>query len=68
MDNENLLTVKEAAAVLRVSPATLRGWIFRDKIDYVKINGSVRFKRSDLYRMIESCTRRRNTSQQIEAR
>ena len=58
MENENLLNAKEAAVILHISLATLRSWVFRDKIDFIKLNGAVRFRRSDLSKMIESCTRR----------
>ena len=66
MENENLLTINEASVVLHISPATLRGWVFWGKIDYIKLNGSVRFRRNDLLKMIESCTRRRSVSQPVK--
>ena len=55
---ENLFTVKEAATALSIAPATLRSWVFHRKIDYLKINGCIRFRGSDLRRLINSCTRR----------
>lgn len=65
METEKLLTVNEAAAMFNISPATLRGWIFYEKIDSLKINGAVRFKRGDLQRMIEAGRRQRQTDHRI---
>jgi hypothetical protein len=68
MENDTLLTINEASGILRVAPATLRGWVFYDKIDYVKINGSVRFKRSDLQKMIEAGCHQRSGERVSDAR
>ena len=50
---DNLLTVQQAAALLQVSPATIRAWILRRQIQYVKISRSVRIRKSTLDRLIE---------------
>lgn len=39
-----LLTVGDAAIRLRLSPATVRTWIARKRIDYVKVGGAVRIR------------------------
>lgn len=43
-----LLTVNEAAAILRLRPSTVRAWVLRRKIPYVKLGARVFIKRSDL--------------------
>jgi len=49
----NVLTVNEAARYLRVSPWTLRHWMSKHIIPYVKYNnGPVRLRRCDLDRFI----------------
>ncbi|MGO8791136.1 MAG: helix-turn-helix domain-containing protein [Terriglobia bacterium] len=49
-----LLTVTEAAMYLKISAWTLRHWVSKHKIIFVKYNGngSVRFRRRDLDRFI----------------
>ena len=49
-----LLTVNEAAMYLKISAWTLRHWVSKHKIIFVKFNGngSVRFRRRDLDRFI----------------
>lgn len=47
MDNE-LLTVPEAAALLRLKPSTIRAWVCQKRIAYVKLGGRlVRIRRID---------------------
>ena len=46
MDSE-LLTVPEAAALLRLKPSTIRAWVCQRKIPFVKLGRLVRIKRSD---------------------
>ena len=59
MDRDELLTVNEAAAYLRLSPWTLRHWVCDKKIPFVKLNGVlVRFRMSDLQRFVNgSCVK-----------
>jgi excisionase family DNA binding protein len=50
-----LLDVNEAAAVLRLKPATLRRWVFARKIPFVKVGArAIRFKRAELDRLIRA--------------
>lgn len=49
-----LLTVPEAAAMLRLRPSTVRAWICKRKIPFVKLGRLVRIKRSDAEQIIES--------------
>jgi excisionase family DNA binding protein len=47
MDSE-LLTVPEAAALLRLKVSTIRAWVCQKRIPYVKLGGRlVRIRRSD---------------------
>lgn len=43
-----LLTIEEAANTLRLQPCTLRAWILRRKLPYIKLGRSVRIRRSDV--------------------
>ena len=52
-----ILTVPEAAALLRLQPSTLRAWILQRKIKFVKLGRrAVRFRRADLEAMIAVAT------------
>jgi excisionase family DNA binding protein len=53
MDSE-LLTVPEAAALLRLKPSTIRAWVCQKRIPYVKLGRLVRIKRSDAEALIEA--------------
>jgi excisionase family DNA binding protein len=46
-NNGDLLRIEEAAALLRIRPSTVRSWVLRRKIPYVKIGRLVRLRRSD---------------------
>ena len=48
----DLLTVSEAAALLRLKPSTMRAWVHRRRIPFVKLGGRVLFRRSDLEAVI----------------
>lgn len=47
---DDLLSVKEAAALLRMSP----GWLYGSGIPYVRCGRSRRYRRNDLLSYIES--------------
>lgn len=54
MTIENFLTTHEAAALLRVSEHTLRSWrASRAGPRFIKIGGTVRYRRDDLDEYIE---------------
>jgi excisionase family DNA binding protein len=54
MDSE-LLTVPEAAALLRLKPSTIRAWVCQKRIPYVKLGGRlVRIRRSDANALISA--------------
>lgn len=50
---QTLLTVAEVADLLRMKPATIRAWILRRKISYVKLAAgrSVRIPESEVQRL-----------------
>jgi excisionase family DNA binding protein len=50
---EKLLTLKEAAAILRMNPRTLRGYVLRREIQGRIIGGKWRFRSGDLDRFYE---------------
>jgi excisionase family DNA binding protein len=47
-----LLTVAEAAGLLRLKPSTLRAWILRRKLPYCKVGRLVRIRRADVEALI----------------
>lgn len=47
-----LLTITEAAALLRLKPSTMRAWVLRRRIPYVKVGRLVRIRRADVEAMV----------------
>lgn len=43
MSDIRLLTVREAAQYLAISPSTLYGWVWQRRIPFVKVGRAVRF-------------------------
>lgn len=48
----DLLTIPEAASLLRLAPATIRDWTLKRKIPYVKVGRLVRLRREDVEEVI----------------
>jgi excisionase family DNA binding protein len=48
----NLVNVAETAEMLRLKPSTLRAWVLRRRIPYVKLGRRVMFRRSDVEALI----------------
>ena len=49
-----LLTVPEAAALLRLKVSTIRAWVCQKRIPYIKLGGrSVRIRRADALAFID---------------
>jgi len=48
----DLITVAEAAALLRLQPGTVRSWLLKRKVDYLKLGGRVFLRRSDIDSLI----------------
>ena len=51
-----MLTVAEAAAVLGIKEATVRAWILKRKVTYVKLGRVVRIPAKELEMLIERAT------------
>lgn len=51
-NSTELLTLPEAAGMLRLKVSTLRAWLLRRRIPYVKVGRLVRFRRSDIEEVI----------------
>jgi excisionase family DNA binding protein len=54
---ERLLTLREAAGILRMNPRTLRAYLRRGEIEGRIIGGKWRFRRIDLDRFYEDAPR-----------
>jgi len=52
-DMDRLLNVEEAAQLLGLSVSTIRAWRFRRILPAVEVGRSVRFRLSDLQRIME---------------
>ena len=52
----DLLTIEEAANVLRLKKSRLRQAVFRREVKYVKLGALIRFKREHLVEWIEKST------------
>jgi excisionase family DNA binding protein len=48
----DLLTVPEAAALLRLKASTIRAWVCQRRIPYVKVGRLVRIRHTDLEALI----------------
>lgn len=55
LESSDLLTVRETAAVLRLSTSTIRSWILQRRIPFIKFyNKAIRFRRADIEALIAS--------------
>jgi len=52
-----MLTVSQAAQALGVKPATIRSWVWKRQIEYVKVSRAVRISADEVQRVIERGTR-----------
>jgi excisionase family DNA binding protein len=50
---QQLLTAKEAAALLGLSEHTIRQWIWQRRLPVVRLGRAVRLRREDLEQLIE---------------
>ena len=50
---ETLLTIAEVAAALKLAEQTVRRWVLRREIPFLKIGKAVRFRPSDIARWID---------------
>lgn len=49
-----LLTVAEAASLLRLKPSTIRAWLLKKRVPFVKLGRRVFLRRADLEALIEA--------------
>jgi excisionase family DNA binding protein len=49
-----LLTVSEASAILRLKVSTVRSWLLKRRVPFVKLGGRVFLQRSDCLALIEA--------------
>jgi excisionase family DNA binding protein len=47
-----LLTINETASLLRLQPTTIRSWVWRRKVPFIKLGGRVLFRRTDIEQLI----------------
>ena len=52
---ERLLTVKELASILAISPKTVYGYVERNAIPHFKIHANVRFRARDVAQWLRRC-------------
>lgn len=51
-----MLTIEQAANQLGLKPSTLRAWVIRRKISYLKIGRAVRVPEKEIERLIREST------------
>jgi excisionase family DNA binding protein len=51
----DLLTVPEAAQMLRLKDSTVRAWLLQRRIRFVKLGRRVFLKRGDVQALVETC-------------
>ena len=61
---EKLLTAKQVSELLEVKVSTVYDWVSRGAIPYVKLGRLIRFKKTELFRWVESRTMRSKDSSQ----
>jgi excisionase family DNA binding protein len=50
---ENLFTIPETSRMLKISPHTLRSWIFQKKVPVVRLGRRVLSREKDLEEMVK---------------
>jgi excisionase family DNA binding protein len=53
---KGLMDTEQFAAVIGVQPATVRQWVWRRQVEFVRIGRSIRFKPETAEKLIESGT------------
>ena len=51
---ERLLTIDQVSEILQVKKATIYSWTFTHKIPFVKVNGALRFRESEISQWVNS--------------
>ena len=52
MQSEQLLRIPEVAAQLTLRPVTIRSWLVRRKLSFVRVGRSIRIPRSEVERIL----------------
>jgi len=55
-----LLTIDEASKFLRIKPSTVRSWLLKRRVTFVKLGGRVFLRMADLQALIEAGLRPAN--------
>ena len=53
-DDRELLTVPEAAGLLRLKTSTVRSWVLQRRIPFVKLGRLVRIRKTDCFALIDA--------------
>lgn len=53
MPRRSLLTVEQFAVALGLAPKTIRMWVWRKEVSFVKVGGAVRFRPETLEQVIK---------------
>jgi len=61
--DDSLMKAREVANLFKVETHTVYVWAHKGKLPYSKINGCMRFKRSDLTKIIEAGRHERYTEE-----
>ena len=59
---EKLLTARQVSELLEVKISTVYDWVHRGVIPYVKLSRLLRFKKTDIFRWVDSHTLRPKSS------
>ena len=54
ISTSELLTIKEASEVLRLKPSTVRSWILKRRVPFIKLGSRVFLRMTDLNALIET--------------
>ena len=52
MQSDQLLRIPEAAELLTLRPVTIRAWLVRRKLSFVRVGRSIRIPRSEVERVL----------------
>jgi excisionase family DNA binding protein len=52
-EEDQLLTVAEAAQLLALRPCTIRKWLYERRLPYVRLGRAVRLRKVDMERMVK---------------
>lgn len=54
-EEPELLTIPEAAQLLRIQPTTVRSWVLHRRVPFVKLGRVVRIRKMDCLTLINQC-------------